>query len=315
MNANHLDLQNGKYQEPLDVSARLQLWKEEATNPDHPNYYHAELDRPAAHYVQILTLVEKLRDESKDFGRDDVVELFGLLNSGQRTKDRLADNNSLPDLRLALIELLDGEGSPASRIDVAASRIVYAGPAMLGELYGWVHAEEAPLFNRCAIDALEHLGYDVSMADYDGFVAAHDQFKVVYRKTVGRLRNDIPLNLEIDKFYNVLDKVDLVPVENGEDRRYWRITQHDRWTYQKPDGETQAMRLWEGCLKHGVAALDFDGHKHRIVQRFMTIQEGDGVIAFLGDKKIGAMGVVTSGYDDALFQERPAELDYWSGKY
>ena len=80
---------------------------------------------------------------------------------------------------------------------------------MLGELYGWANPETAPLHNGCAIAALHHLGYAFSDKDYTAFVAAHEQFKQVYQQQVGRLRPDLPLNLEIDKFYNVIDKVDL----------------------------------------------------------------------------------------------------------
>ena len=80
---------------------------------------------------------------------------------------------------------------------------------MLGELYGWANPETAPLYNGCAIAALHHLGYAFGDKDYTAFVAAHEQFKQVYQQQVGRLRPDLPLNLEIDKLYNVIDKVDL----------------------------------------------------------------------------------------------------------
>jgi hypothetical protein len=58
---------------------------------------------------------------------------------------------------------------------------------MLGELYGWAHADTAPLFNDCATAALAYLGYTFDPADYDAFVAAHDQFKQIYQREVGQL--------------------------------------------------------------------------------------------------------------------------------
>ena len=99
----------------------------------------------------------------------------------------------------------------------------------LGELYGWANAETAPLYNGCAIAALHHLGYAFHDKDYAAFVAAHEQFKQVYQQQVGHLRPDLPLNLEIDKLYNVIDKVDLK-------RRYQR-------TLAKPFSEMFAS--WE----------------------------------------------------------------------
>jgi len=193
----------------FDIATRLAQWKQEATNPDHPNYHHAELDWPADRYAVISPLAEKLRTTPEEFSRDDLVTLLGRLNSGQRTKNKVADNNPLPELRQTLLALLDGPGEPADKIRQASAAIRFAGPNMLGELYGWVHAEDAPLVNQCAIDALRHLGYSFGADDYVSVVVAHEQLKPVYVQSVGRLRPDIPLNLEMDRFYNVIDKVDL----------------------------------------------------------------------------------------------------------
>ncbi|OQA46203.1 MAG: 5-methylcytosine-specific restriction enzyme B [Chloroflexi bacterium ADurb.Bin325] len=193
----------------MDVAARLAQWKIEATDPNHPNHYHANLDEPARIYAQISALLRKLRDQAEAFDRDDVAALFGALNSGKRMKNKVADGNSLPELRAALLALVDGEDEATAKIVTAASTIKFAHNNMLGELYGWANAETAPLYNSCARDALAYLGYPFDLADYNAFVAAHEQFKQVYLAQVGRLRPDLPLNLEIDKLYNVIDKVDL----------------------------------------------------------------------------------------------------------
>lgn len=193
----------------VDVIARLAQWKIEATDPNHPNHYHADLDAPAVNYARISALLQKLRTASESLGRDDVVALFGALNSGQRMKNKVADENALPELRAALVALVDGEGEPVAKIEQARRIIKYAATNMLGELYGWANAEKAPLYNTCARDALGYLGYPFDPADYNAFVAAHEQLKQIYQAQVGRLRPDLPLNLEIDKLYNVIDKVDL----------------------------------------------------------------------------------------------------------
>jgi MoxR-like ATPase len=193
----------------FDLASRLSQWKQEATDPAHPNHIHADLEQPLHIYATITTLIQKLRTTPDDFGHDDVVTLFGALNSGSRMKNKVADENPLPALRQTLIALVDGPGTPTDKITVADQALKYASHNMLGELYGWANAESAPLYNSCAVDALHHLGYVFDDKDYTAFVTAHEQFKQVYQQQVGRLRSDLPLNLEIDKLYNVIDKVDL----------------------------------------------------------------------------------------------------------
>jgi len=193
----------------VDVAQRLTQWRQEATDPAHPNYKHADLDHPAFTYATVSRLLQKLREAPDTFGRDDIVALFGALNSGQRMKNKVADENPLPELRRAIITLVDRIGTTTDKITEANQAIKFASHNMLGELYGWANSATAPLYNGCAIDALHYLGYTFSDKDYPAFVAAHERFKQVYQQQVGHLRPDLPLNLEIDKLYNVIDKVDL----------------------------------------------------------------------------------------------------------
>lgn len=193
----------------IDVKQRLEQWKLEATDPQHPNNHDADLEHPARLHAVMSSLLSKLQNTPESFDQEDALSLFGALNSGQRTKTRVVAENSLPELRTALLTMLYGDGTPAIRIQSAQAAIRWAGSSMLGELYGWAHADMAPLYNECAADALAYLGYEFEPGDYDSFVAAHEQFKQVYQQDVGQLRPDLPLNLEIDKLYNVIDKVDL----------------------------------------------------------------------------------------------------------
>jgi len=305
-------------QTPLDVGQRLTQWREEATNPAHPNYSHADLDQPGPIYATVSGLLQKLRETPNEFGHDDVVALFGTLNSGQRMKNKVADKNPLPVLREALLALVDGPGAPTDKIAAADRALKFASHNMLGELYGWANTETAPLYNGCATASLHHLGYIFGDKDYAAFVAAHEQFKQVYRQQVGQLRPDLPLNLEIDKLYNVIDKVDL---KSGGDpppptQRYWRITLPDQLEETLPNGEKKVFDLWNPCLAHGIAAIGFGDNKEEFqVQKFMSIRPGDRVVAFLRHKTIGAIGKVTKNCDENLFRQRPVEQDYWQGFY
>ena len=303
-----------------DISARLAQWKLEATTPQHPNYYHADFDQAMGIYTKVSALLQRLRHDTDAFSREDVTNLFGTLNSGNRMKNLVAKENKLPKLRQALLEMLDGRGEPIEKIETANQKIAYAGQAMLGELYGWAHIENAPVYNACATNALHYLGYTFNPQDYNAFVANHEQFKQVYQQQVGRLNPEIPLNMEMDKLYNVIDKVDLKEGTTlSTDTRhpqYWRITLPEIWQITLDSGEKTTINIWQSCLEHGIAAIDFDGNKDDYqVQKFMNeIQVGDKVVAFLLNKTIGGIGTVTQAYDDDLFKNQPADQDYWQGK-
>ena len=253
----------------MDIAQRLAQWRQEATDPAHPNHYHADLDQPVSIYAAVSRLLQKLRATPDEFGRDDVVALFGTLNSGsQRMKNKVADENPLPVLRETLLALVDGPGTPTDKIAVAGRALKFASDNMLGELYGWANPETAPLYNGCAIAALHHLGYAFGDKDYTAFVAAHEQFKQVYQQQVGRLRPDLPLNLEIDKFYNVIDKVDLkqnvpqralaspsatcLPVGKRPNRRStpWPAVTAHQLGVTDPDDERIAINLRYKAGKH-----------------------------------------------------------------
>ncbi len=298
---------------PLDVHKRLQQWQEEATDPSHPNYRHVDFDESSKKYTKFSALLDKLKNQTASFSKADATELFQTLNSGQRTGRRAAEQNDLDDMKDVLLNMLYSVGNPSVKIRNAATRVAFAGENMLGELYGWAHAEEAPLFNQCATDALQALGHSFDSRDYDAFVSAHDTFKQIYVQQVGRMREDLPLNLEIDKFYNVIDKVDLRQIRN---HRYWRITLPDDLTIDAHEGSKVPLNLWQLCLDHEFATVDFDGNvENAQVKKFMSIAPGDGIVAFLRQKTIGGIGTVTSPYDSELYSEKPATQDYFYGAF
>lgn len=297
--------------------ARLNQWRVEATDPTHPNHSHADLAEAATKHATITSLVDKLRTNPDQFGREDAAELFGTLDSGQRKKNQVANHNDLGELRAALSDLLFAEGDPATQIGQASARIRYAGQSMLGELYGWVHIDATPKYNHCATDALHHLGYPFETQDHAAFVAQHEQFKAAYLAHGGRIQPELPLNLEIDKLYNVIDKVDLKQATAAvRPPHYWRITLPTDSSVVRSDGTEEAVDLWTVCLREGIAAIGFDDDVEDYqVQRFMSIQPGDKIVAFLRHKNIGGIGEVTWPYDPELFRARPSEQDYWGGLF
>ena len=303
-------------QPQVDVSARLAQWKVEATDLQHPNYYHANLDHAIQIHAQISQLLTKLNADTEAFDKSDVVALFDALNSGKRMKNKVAAENDLPKLRRHLLQLVNEDGDAKTAIETANSSIRYASYSMLGELYGWAHIDKMPLYNGCATNALQHLGYTFDANNYEAFVRQHEAFKQVYKKEIGRIRPDIPLNMEMDKLYNVIDKVDLKAKEMPSTIRYWRITLPDSWHVELDNGEKVKVNIWQVCREKGIAAIGFNEDKENFqVKKFMSIQPGDKVVAFLQRKTIGGLGTVTDSYDGNLFQERPEDQDYWHGQF
>lgn len=103
------------------------------------------------------------------------------------------------------------------------------------------------------------------------------------------------------------------PVER--ETHYWRITLPQNLELE---GESGAERtsIWEMCLKHNIAAIDFDEDlSNPQVKDFASIEPGDRLVAFLREKEIGGIGEVTAAFDEQLLQKKPANQDYWGGKF
>lgn len=94
-------------------------------------------------------------------------------------------------------------------------------------------------------------------------------------------------------------------------RRYWRITMPADMSEDMGDGRG-SYNFWADCLERGLAAIGFDNDlQNTQVEKFASIRVGDGVVAFLRNKSIGGIGVVTSELDESVALERPAEQDYF----
>ena len=90
---------------------------------------------------------------------------------------------------------------------------------IFGELYGKLHVEEAPIVNSCTIEALYYLGFLENMKEgkYEKVKDAFEKFKEEYRTIMKQslkkeyatkgTTHEVPINYEIDQFFNVIDKI------------------------------------------------------------------------------------------------------------
>jgi len=120
----------------------------------------------------------------------------------------------------------------------------------LGELFGKLNIDLKPIYNACPRTTLELLGYDVGNS-YQDFENVFNSFKELYKQKVGKLSaNQIPLNLEIDQFFNYFDKdeeakkflketrkLSLAAVKANITRRCFIITQNPDSKYDDIEGK------------------------------------------------------------------------------
>lgn len=77
---------------------------------------------------------------------------------------------------------------------------------ILGELYGKLHVDEAPVYNTCSRKFISQY-FDFNKDDYEDFKDAFEKLKDEYRQVVGKLSDDnVPINAEIDMMFNCFDK-------------------------------------------------------------------------------------------------------------
>ncbi|WP_331232219.1 MrcB family domain-containing protein [Natronorarus salvus] len=145
-------------------------------------------------------------------------DLWSLLYSAQRmgspnaiyTKWTETQGRSLEELASLVEEILTAdEFNPRWEADLGAKLTLW-------ELFGLLHIERYPIINSSTRDGLEFFGYS-SRSTYGESVAVFNEFKQEYRALVGHgssgTDHEVPINLEIDQLFNVIDKVDHDAIE------------------------------------------------------------------------------------------------------
>jgi len=89
----------------------------------------------------------------------------------------------------------------------------------LGELFGKLHIDNHPIMNWCDVNGLEFFGYEC-IWDYKELERKFEDFKEKYQNVAGHAASgtdhEVPINLEIDQLFNVIDKVEMGNIKNEE---------------------------------------------------------------------------------------------------
>lgn len=87
------------------------------------------------------------------------------------------------------------------------------GQTTVWELFGSLHIDEYPIINAATKEGLSFFGYD-KLTSYSEGLAAFNDFIDIYEEVVGHATSEadhgveVPIRLEIDQLFNVIDKTD-----------------------------------------------------------------------------------------------------------
>lgn len=89
---------------------------------------------------------------------------------------------------------------------------------------------------------------------------------------------------------------DVKTLENKRETNYWLFI-----ISQNPYiSEEYGMTLWEYCIENNVAAMQYQEGKQskytRNINSIKKINEGDGVVAYLNESRVGGFGAVTKEF-------------------
>lgn len=288
---------------------RLLRWRLEGTEDQGNNFDFVKIRRRLRALQPIFQVLESDPEEFTEAAWQTVLE---NLHAAQRQKTNILKNNEIEDVRHALRALLFDDQVDLSERMERFKGLNNVGVSISGELIGWFDPDRYPLRNSCAEDGLRFFGFEPGR-DYESFRASFEAFAAEYKQLIGQLQPDIPTNLEIDQLFNQIHKVDLKETAKEEEAGASDVTRH--WRITLP-AQGALADVWEHCLEHGIAAINFaESDDHWQVRKFAEIKPGDWVVAFLRDRQIGAIGMVTEGYRPVAANTLSPEEDYWDGSF
>lgn len=120
---------------------------------------------------------------------------------------------------------------------------------ILGELYGKLHIEEAPVYNTCSREFVaQYFNFDQN--DYEDFRNAFEQLKQEYLDVVGRLSEDnVPINAEIDMMFNFFNRADWRVKTITRTLRIIMLNCHHSWLQIKDELEEHLEKARELLLE------------------------------------------------------------------
>lgn len=155
----------------------------------------------ARRYKNIHQHIKPLREHPPSFDAENLGAVLSQLESAKRVRNQIVEANELEVLVPTLRGFLFGDDTVAHRFTRTLPNVRYAGPAVLGELFGWVHADEWPIITAPARTVLD---YVTGKPAPNRFVETARRLRPLerqYNKTE-RLSPDLPLAVELTAFFD-----------------------------------------------------------------------------------------------------------------
>ena len=274
----------------------LDKWSEVADNYDSGEEFRFDEDK--ARVSDIRDLGDKFIENPSE---DAFEKMWDKLHSSDRSGDaenvleNWSDGGSDIDRLAELIrEIRDAESFNEDWRDIDH----FHAKNTLWELFGSFHIDEYPIVNDAVVDGLRFFGYNLNTThDYTEAEEKFFEFREVYLDIVGHRTKDrdIPLNIEIDQLFNVIDKTDYNSLTNSENeeeillygdvvhekkkRKHYPDTRDDYsvnyyWVNQKRNPE----EIEEGYLSSSVSD-EVPQNLARVDEGDIVFHYGDGIVA------------------------------------
>ena len=191
--------------------------------------------------------------------------------------------------------------------------------ATIQELFGHLHIEDYPIINAATESGLAFFGYDTPTSYTDG-VEAFEAFLDTYERIVGHATADadhgvtVPIRLEVDQLFNVIDKADESSIEDeqsGVATELYKTILHEttREDTTTPDladfSETNPTPYWvnqsnEPELIDEYLKAKVDTVWHHDLE---TVEAGDIILHHYEDELV-AYSVATGEHETYTFQDQ-----------
>jgi len=233
---------------PMDEETVLNLWKDallalEKLPEEERNGVHFELKE---RYERIKEIREEVREFIDDPTKENFMKFWNKEDiyaaMWKASAKRIWDSNDPEVLSQVLKEMLDEK-----KFKDAWEEKIENAKGSLWELFGIMHTEEVPILNGCTRAGLEFFGYSVK-ARYLSYLENFERFKNdMYLPSIGHITEgkeyEVPINLEIDQLFNVIDKVkeeDKEKAKTPEEKKlYESILDAKKEMKKEPDMESE----------------------------------------------------------------------------
>ncbi len=207
-------------------------------------------------------------------------------------------DGSIEDLAELIKEIRDADEFDESWTDT--SRL--GGQTTVWELFGSLHIDEYPIINAATKEGLSFFGYQKPTSYADGLAAFND-FMNTYEQVVGHATDEadhgveVPIRLEIDQLFNVIDKADeqSIKAETSEPaRKLYKLILDLQAEDAQSTGSTNGKEgstqyFWinsasTGWYQEGGEAFykttQADGTERRNIEAYERAQPGDQVLIY-----------------------------------